>query len=116
MQQDYTQETSFIRAKKRVKAIKGFYVHFLVYILANIFISGVIIFGLTKSGDNIEDAFSNFGVYSTWVFWGIGMFFHWLGVFGFKPLGFGNDWEEKKIKELMEKEDLKKSKFYSDGK
>ena len=116
MEQDYTQEASFLRAKKRVKAIKGFYVHFMVYILVNIFISGVVVFGLTKSGDNFVDAFSNFGVYSTWVFWGIGMFFHWLGVFGFKSLGFGNDWEEKKIKELMEKEDLKKSKFYSDGK
>lgn len=116
MEQDYTQEASFIRAKKRVKAIKGFYVHFMVYILVNIFISSVVVFGLTKSGYNFEDAFSNFGVYSTWLFWGIGMFFHWLGVFGFKSLGLGNDWEEKKIKELMDKEDQKNSKFYSDGK
>ncbi|AUC84545.1 hypothetical protein CW731_04175 [Polaribacter sp. ALD11] len=111
MEQDYTQEASFIRAKKRVKAIKGFYVHFMVYILVNIFISGVIIFGLTKSGDNFKDTLSNFGVYSTWLFWGIGMFFHWLGVFGFKSLGLGSDWEEKKIKELMDKEDEKIRKF-----
>ena len=44
MQRDFTQEQSYIRAKKRVKAIKGFYVHFIVYVLVNIFISGVIIF------------------------------------------------------------------------
>lgn len=108
MQRDFTQEQSYIRAKKRVKAIKGFYVHFIVYVLVNIFISGVIIFGLMQSGDSFVETFSNFGVYSTWVFWGIGMFFHWLGVFGFKSIGFGSDWEEKKIKELMEKEDKKK--------
>ena len=108
MQRDFTQEQSYIRAKKRVKAIKGFYVHFIVYVLVNIFISGVIIFGLMQSGDTFVETFSNFGVYSTWVFWGIGMFFHWLGVFGFKSIGFGSDWEEKKIKELMEKEDKKK--------
>ena len=104
MQRDFTQEQSYIRAKKRVKAIKGFYVHFIVYVLVNIFISGIIIFGLMQSGDSFVETFSNFGVYSTWVFWGIGIFFHWLGVFGFKSIGFGNDWEEKKIKELMEKE------------
>ena len=108
MQRDFTQEQSYIRAKKRVKAIKGFYVHFIVYVLVNIFISGVIIFGLMQSGDTFVETFSNFGVYSTWVFWGIGMFFHWLGVFGFKSIGFGSDWEEKKINELMEKEDKKK--------
>ncbi|MCI2227955.1 2TM domain-containing protein [Polaribacter sp. MSW13] len=107
MQQNFTQEESFIRAKKRVKAIKGFYVHLIVYVLVNIFISGIIIFGLSQSGYKFDDALSNFGVYSTWLFWGIGMFFHWLGVFGFKSLGFGTDWEERKIKELMDKEDEK---------
>lgn len=111
MENNFTKEHNYIRAKKRVKAIKGFYVHFIVYVLVNIFLSGVIIFGLLQSDYNLIDAFSNFGVYSTWVFWGIGMFFHWLGVFGFKSLGLGTDWEEKKIKELMEKEDEKSRKF-----
>ena len=111
MKQDFTQEASFIRAKKRVKAIKGFYVHFIIYVLSNIFISGIIIYGLMESNYSFEDAFSNFGVYSTWLFWGIGMFFHWLGVFGFKSLGLGSDWEEKKIKELMKREDKRREKF-----
>ena len=105
MDNQFMQEDSFIRAKKRVKAIKGFYIHLIVYVLTNIFISGIIIFGLTESGYNLEDTLSNFGVYSTWIFWGIGMFFHWLGVFGFKSFGLGSDWEEKKIKEFMDKEE-----------
>lgn len=108
MEQDFLQEQEYIKAKKRVKAIKGFYVHFFVYILVNIFISGVIIFGLKQSGDSFSESITNFGVYSTWLFWGIGMFFHWLGVFGFQSLGLGKDWEEKKIKELMEKDEQKR--------
>lgn len=104
MESGFIQEQNYLRAKKRVKAIKGFYVHFIVYILVNIFVSGVIIFGLMQSDYSFKDAFTNFGVYSTWLFWGIGMLFHWLGVFGFKSLGFGKDWEEKKIKEMMEKD------------
>ena len=33
-----------------------------------------------------------------------GLFFHWLGIFGFEKLGFGKDWEERKIKEYLDKE------------
>ena len=39
--------------------------------------------------------------------WGIGFAFHALSVFVFYPgigTGFGADWEERKIKEIMEKE------------
>jgi hypothetical protein len=111
MEIEFTKEQNYIRAKKRVKAIKGFYIHLLVFVIVNIFISGVVIFGLLQSNYSFYDAITNFGVYSTWLFWGIGMFFHWMGVFGFKSIGFGKDWEEKKIKELMDKEDLRKHKL-----
>ena len=112
MEKDFTKEQNYMKAKKRVKAIKGFYVHLMVYVIVNIFISAVIVFGLLQSNYSFYDAITNFAVYSTWLFWGIGMFFHWMGVFGFKSIGFGTDWEEKKIKEFMEKEDKKlKKKF-----
>lgn len=111
MERNFTQEQSYIRAKKRVKDIKGFYVHLSVYIVVNIFISGIIIYGLLSSGDTFSETISNFGVYSTWFFWGIGMFFHWLGVFGFKSIGFGKDWEERKIKEMMDKDDEMRKRF-----
>ena len=111
MESNYMQEHSYMKAKKRVKVMKGFYIHLIIYILVNIFLSGIIIFGLMQSGYDFSDAITNFGVYSTWLFWGIGLFFHFMGVFGFKSLGLGSDWEEKKIKELLEKEDQRKSKF-----
>lgn len=108
MQEDFRQEQNYIRAKKRVKDIKGFYIHLIVYLLVNLFLSGIIVYGLMQSGDTFTEALTNFGTYSTLFFWGIGMFFHWLGVFGFKSLGFGKDWEDRKIQELMDKEDKRK--------
>lgn len=108
MDNKFIQEQNYMRAKKRVKAIKGFYIHAIVYVLVNIFLSGIIIFGLLQSNYSITDAFSNFGVYSTWIFWGIGIFFHWMGVFGFKSLGFDKNWEEKKIQAYLEKEEEKR--------
>ncbi|MDP5092585.1 MAG: 2TM domain-containing protein [Polaribacter sp.] len=104
MEQNFKTEQSYIRAKKRVKEIKGFYTHLVVFIVINLFISGTAIYGNLRSGDSLVEAISGFGVYSTFLFWGIGMFFHWLSVFGFKSIGFGRDWEERKIKEYMEKE------------
>ena len=93
----------YIRAKKRVEKIKGFYVHLIVNVIVNIFLSGIIIFGLMNDGDSFEEVLQNFGVYSTWVFWGIGVFFHWLGVFGFNIVG--KDWENRKLKEIMEEQE-----------
>ncbi|CAM1347015.1 2TM domain-containing protein [Tenacibaculum insulae] len=98
---DYTQEHKYLLAKKRVEKIKGFYIHLAVYIVVNIFISAVIIFGLTNDGTySFVDSVFHFGTYSTWLFWGIGLLFHWLGVFG-SNLFFGKDWEKKKIEEYM---------------
>ena len=105
MESNFTREQSYLRAKKRVKDIKGFYVHLIVYVSVNIMISSIIVYGLLSSGNSFFEALTNFGTFSTALFWGIGIFFHWLGVFGFQSLGLGKDWEDRKIKELMEKED-----------
>ena len=37
MNQNLEQEHSYLKAKKRVKAIKGFYIHVSVYVITNIF-------------------------------------------------------------------------------
>ena len=93
----------YLQAKKRVEKIKGFYIHFGVYLAVNILLSSIIVYGSHNEGDTFGEIFSSFGVYSTWTFWGIGVFFHWLGVFGFASF-FGKNWEEKKLKEIMNKE------------
>lgn len=102
MERDYSEEQKYILAKKRVEKIKGFYIHLAVFIVINIFISGVIVFGLMNDGTySFIEAVTHFGTYSTWLFWGIGLFFHWLGVFG-SNLFFGKDWEKKKIEQYMD--------------
>ena len=111
MNQNYTKEQQYLKAKKRVKDIKGFYSHLAVYIVINVFLSGIIIYGLTNEEDySFGDAITHFGVYSTWLFWGIGLFFHWLGVFGFGSF-FGKSWEEKKIKQLMDEDKKRGDRF-----
>ena len=110
MENNYTKEQQYLRAKKRVKDIKGFYSHLSVYIIINVGLSCVIVYGLTKDGSDFGNAITHFGTYSTWLFWGIGLFFHWLGVFGFTSF-FGKSWEEKKIKQLMEEDDDRSNKI-----
>ena len=88
----------FEKAKKRVQAISGFYKHLAAYVSVNLFL--LILNATTlEAGEN----FFVFSTFSTAVFWGIGLMFHAMGVFG-KNIFLGNDWEEKKIKEIMDKE------------
>ena len=47
--------------------------------------------------------FFEFSTYSTALFWGIGLLFHAISVFG-KNFFLDDDWEEKKIKEYMNEE------------
>ena len=92
------QRHKFEKAKKRVKSIAGFYKHFTVYVLVNLFLITLRYFDL-----DLGEKFFTFGTFSTAFFWGIGLVFHALSVFG-PGFFLGNDWEEKKIKEIMEKE------------
>lgn len=85
-------------AKNRVKKLKGFYIHFTVYLIVN----SVLIILISKNLDN-RDTFFSFGTFSTAIFWGIGLISHAATVFG-KDLIFNKEWEEKKIQEFMKKD------------
>jgi len=93
---DFRREEAYLRAKKRVEAMIGFYWHLAVYIVINVFLILLI-------GFNSSEGFSGFGPYATAFFWGIGLFFHFIGVFGFGFV-FGKNWEQRKIEEFMEKD------------
>ncbi|TRX16413.1 2TM domain-containing protein [Flavobacterium franklandianum] len=90
-------------AYKRVKRIKGFYVHAMVYVLVNAFI---IISSYNRSLFGNE-VFLRWETFSTALFWGIGLLAHGLSVFG-SNLFFGQNWEERKIQEFMEKDKSEK--------
>lgn len=91
---DYRKEEAYIRAKKKVESLLGFYWHFAVYIVVNLFL--IIIIG-------VNAGFDGFGPYATAVFWGIGLFFHFFGVFG-PDFFFGKNWEKRKMQEFMDEE------------
>ena len=91
MEKDINKE-KYERAKKRVEDIKGFYVHLGIYLGVNF-----ILMILNLVGDR-EDIWFHWGA----IFWGLGLFMHGLGVFYLDR--FTKDWEERKIKELLEKE------------
>jgi len=84
----------YIEAKKRVKRLKGFYIHATIYVLVNLFIISRNI----QEGETL----SNMDDYWTAIFWGIGLAGHGLSVF-LPNMILGKDWEEKKIRELMDK-------------
>lgn len=105
MEQNFNNEERFRRAQKRVKDIKGFYWHLFWYLAVNIFLTfGSSIRFFFTDGTFSFDHF-NFGTFSVWFFWGIGLAGHWLHVFG-NNIIFSKDWEKRKIKEFMDKDSL----------
>ncbi len=96
MENQFQKDERYFAAKKRVKSIKGFYIHFTVYVFVNIFLC-IQIYMSSKN------EFWRWESFSTVLFWGIGILAHGTSVFGSNLL-FGKDWEDKKIKELMEKD------------
>lgn len=85
-------------AERRVKKIKNFYVFTFIYFAVNIFIL-FLNYRELEPGQTIW----SLKYFSLPIFWGIGVVGYGMSVFlpGFL---LGNKWEEKKIKELMDKE------------
>jgi hypothetical protein len=84
------EQQRYQRAHARVQALKGFYSHATAYVLVNV---ALFVINLVTGG--------GWWFYWPLVFWGIGLGVHALMVFG---LGgrFGQDWEERKTRELMD--------------
>lgn len=85
-------QQSYERARKRVKELKEFYTHLLVYIFVNIML---IIINLLTDPSYLWFIYPLLG-------WGIGIAAHGVNTFGINK--WGRDWEEKKIKELISKD------------
>ncbi len=95
--QNNEQEKYFF-AKKRVDEIKGFYGNLISYIIFNGFF---LILNLITSPNELWFFWPLIG-------WGIGVVFHGMKVFNYYPF-LGKNWEERKINELIEKENQSKS-------
>ena len=91
--QKIDEQESYESAKKRVDEIKSFYSHLFVYMAVN---AGLFLL-------NILTAPKHLWFYWPLIGWGIGLSIHGLSVFGTQKF-LGKDWEERKIREIMEKE------------
>ena len=90
MRTDYMNESAkYLRAKKKVEELKGFYGSLFAYV---IFIPFIIMINFKTSWDFQWFWFPLFG-------WGLG-----LVIQAFKTFGYGGNWEARKIKQIMEKE------------
>ena len=90
MSHEMSEEELYQQAKKAVEEKKGFFIHFAVYICVNVLL--IIIWAVTGAGFPWF-IFPLFG-------WGIGLLFHFLGIFVFnKQTG----WEKREIEKEMEK-------------
>lgn len=86
---DHTENNTYYRAKKRVEELKGFYGNLMSYC----FVIPILIFvNLRFSPEFQWFWFSAAG-------WGFGVVMHALKVFG-----YGANWEERKIKEILDKQ------------
>jgi sensor histidine kinase YesM len=92
-QEIYISGKKYERAKKHVEELKGFYIHLTIYSL----MIPVFIYLNFQSGGFPWAIFPIVG-------WGAGISGHAMEVFNYNPL-LGKNWEERKIRDLMEKDD-----------
>jgi hypothetical protein len=80
-------------ARRRVKELKGFYTNLYFYLAVNVFL--VLVNIITSPGH----------WWFQWVLlgWGIGVVAHAISIFA-RPTWFGPEWEDRKAREIMEKE------------
>lgn len=100
MEINYNEEDKYYLAKKKVENIKGFYGNLASFIVVN---TVLLFINLWTSPDHLW-------FYWPLMWWGLGVLFHGLKVFELLPT-LGKDWEDRKIKELMEKEKENKNKW-----
>ena len=100
----YTDD-KYKRAKKRVESLKGFYIHFVVYIIVNAFI----LINIYMHASASDGGFWRLEHFSTLFFWGMGVFFHGIKIFG-NPF-FNKNWEEQQIRRIIEKDKKEANKY-----
>jgi len=88
----------YIMAKNRVERTKRYYNHLFIYIIVNLVITGFKVSDNLDSWDSFINEIFTINVLSVWCVWGIVLLIHTLAYF------FGQNWEDRKIAALMEKE------------
>jgi hypothetical protein len=90
------------RAKKRVEELKKFYKHVAFFIVIHAFFIGRRIYKDIEYGDSVIEAFTDISNYRLFFWWSVILVLHGLKTYRF-DFFFGKNWEERKIKEEMNK-------------
>ncbi|MGX1929284.1 2TM domain-containing protein [Flagellimonas sp. 2504JD4-2] len=93
-QQSYIEEKRYLKAKERVKSIKEFYSNLTAYCIVIPFLWWLNF----RTTEFLWAFFPTLG-------WGFGVIAHGMEAYGYNPL-WGKRWEERKIQELMDKDDF----------
>jgi len=93
----FNENTSYLRAKERVEKIKGFYGNLASYCVV---IPILIIINLTTNSNGFQ------WFWFPMLGWGLGVLFH-----AFETFGYGKSWEEKKIQEILNKQNNTNNKW-----
>jgi len=86
------------KAAKKVKDIKGFYVHLFWFIIINLML---LFLNLKYSPNHIWFFYTTFG-------WGIGVIAHGIFVFG-KNIWFSKEWENRQLERIIKEENKKQT-------
>jgi len=97
VQQDYIEDKRYQRAKDRVEALKGFYGNLTAYLIV---IPFLVFVNYRWASGFPWSIFPALG-------WGFGLLAHGLEAYGYNPF-LGKNWEERKIRELMERDNEEK--------
>jgi 2TM domain-containing protein len=81
------------RARRRVRELRAFYVHLTVFVAVNILLHVI----------NFVTAPRRYWAFWPLLGWGIGLLAHAVGTYRWMPFA-GKEWEERKIRELLDKE------------
>jgi len=98
--ENFEDKFAYERARKRVREIRSFYINLSCYCVV---IPMLIAINLIYTPEYLWFFFSMAG-------WGIGLLIHAMSAFNFMPF-LSRGWEERKMKEIMEKETRLRSKF-----
>ncbi len=90
--EDLTQHPRYRQAQRHARAVRGFYVHALVFVLVN---AGLVAINLMGTPGRLWFGWGMAG-------WGVGLAAHAVSVFAFDRM-FGREWEEHKIRNYLDR-------------
>jgi hypothetical protein len=112
MEESALEQDKYLRGRYRVGQLRNYYMHLLVYVLVNLFISGVKITFAMRAGERFGEAALSYNSLSVWVIWGIILFIHSFRVLVL-PYILGSDWEYRKLQAFLDEELSEKTNFKS---